>query len=212
MKAGGLKLMAQAAVLAIFMPAAAHAGDVNAKLELCQSCHNLSFQGYSGYLIMPRLAGQTPEYITNQLQAFAERRRERGIFFNMARTHRVPAGMQEALARRFKNMPGKAIGGGPKHLVDTGKRIYLDGVAGEDVPACASCHGQEAEGKDVSARFGRPIVPLPCQGTDTLERCARPRDGTRRPKEESAFVEPIGNRSSLGLCLISAIGVAAENS
>ena len=153
MKAGGLKLAVQAAVLAIFMPAAAHAGDVNAKLELCQSCHNFSFQGYSGYLVMPRLAGQTPEYITNQLQAFAERRRERGIFFNMARTHRVPAGMQEALAKRFKNMPGKAIGGGPKHLVDTGKRIYLDGVAGEDVPACASCHGQEAEGKDVSARL-----------------------------------------------------------
>jgi cytochrome c553 len=153
MKAGGLKLAVQVAVLAIFMPAAAHAGDVSAKLELCQSCHNLSFQGFSGYLIMPRLAGQTPEYITSQLQAFAERRRERGIFFNMARTHRVAAGMQDALARRFQSMHGKPLGGGPKHLVDTGRRIYLDGVPGEDVPACASCHGQGAEGKDVSARL-----------------------------------------------------------
>jgi cytochrome c553 len=153
MKTGGLKLVVQAAVLAIFMPAAAHAGGVDAKLELCQSCHNLSFQGYSGYLIMPRLAGQTPEYITNQLQAFAERKRERGMFFNIARTHRVPAGMQDALGRRFHSMHGKPLGGGPKHLVETGKRIYLDGVAGEDVPACASCHGQDAEGKDVSGRL-----------------------------------------------------------
>jgi cytochrome c553 len=153
MKTGGLKLVVQAAALAIFMPAAAHAGDVNAKLELCQSCHNLSFQGYSGYVVVPRLAGQTPEYITNQLKAFAERKRERGMFFNIARTHKVPAGMQDALARRFQSMHGKPLGGGSKHLVETGRKIYLDGVPGEDVPACASCHGQEAEGKDVSARL-----------------------------------------------------------
>ena len=88
MKTGGLKLIMQAAALAILMPVAAHAGDVNAKLELCQSCHGLSYQGYWGYLVTPRLAGQTPEYIKSQLQAFAERKRERGIFFNMARTHK----------------------------------------------------------------------------------------------------------------------------
>ncbi len=153
MKTGGLKLVVQAAALAIFLPAAAHAGDVSAKLELCQSCHNLSFQGYSGYVVVPRLAGQTPEYITNQLKAFAERKRERGMFFNIARTHRVPAGMQDALARRFQNMHGKPIGGGPRHLEDAGRKLYADGVEAQDIPACASCHGKGAEGKDVSPRL-----------------------------------------------------------
>jgi cytochrome c553 len=153
MKTGGLKLIVQAAALAILMPAAAHAGDVNAKLELCQSCHGLSYQGYWGYLVTPRLAGQTPEYIKSQLQAFAERKRERGIFFNMARTHRVPAGMQDALANRFQGMHFKPLGGGPKHLVETGRKIYADGIEGEDVPACASCHGKSAEGQDVNPRL-----------------------------------------------------------
>jgi len=153
MKTGGLKLVVQAAVLAILMPAAASAGDVSAKLELCQSCHGLSYQGYSGYLAVPRLAGQTPEYITNQLKAFAERKRERGLFFNIARTHRVPSGMQDALARRFQSMHGKPLGGGPRHLENAGQKLYADGVEAEDIPACASCHGKGAEGKDVSPRL-----------------------------------------------------------
>ncbi len=153
MKAGGLKFAVQAAVLAIFMPAAAHAGGVSAKLELCQSCHGLSYQGFPGYLTVPRLAGQTPEYITNQLRAFTERKRERGLFFNIARTHKVPAGMEEALARHFQNLHGKPLGGGPRHLESDGRKLYTDGVEAEDIPACASCHGKDAEGKDVSPRL-----------------------------------------------------------
>ncbi len=193
MKTGGLKLVVQAAVLAIFMPAVAHAGDVGDKLELCQSCHGLSYQGYSGYLVVPRLAGQTPEYITNQLKAFAERKRERGIFFNMARTHRVPAGMADALARRFQSMHVKPLGGGPKHLSDTGRKIFADGVPGEDVPACSSCHGKGGGGERRQSPFGGPVVSIPCQGIETLERSARSGDGTRRPKEEGAYVEYRGN-------------------
>ncbi len=154
MKTGGLKLTLQAAVLAIVMPAAAHAGgSVDAKLHLCQSCHGLSYQGYGGYLVMPRLAGQTPEYITNQLQAFVEHRRERGLFINMARTHNVPSGIREELVERFKDIHVKPSGGGPKRLVDTGKNIFLEGVPEKDVAACSSCHGPEAQGQDVNPRL-----------------------------------------------------------
>lgn len=153
MKTGGLKLAMQAAVLAIFMPVAAKAGGVDAKLHLCQSCHGLSFQGYGGYLVMPRLAGQTPEYIKNQLQAFVERKRERGLFINMARTHKVPDSIQEELVNRFKDVHVGPSGGGPKRLVDTGKTIYLEGVPEKDVAACSSCHGPEAQGQDVNPRL-----------------------------------------------------------
>jgi cytochrome c553 len=143
----------QAAILALFMPAAAHAGGVDAKLQLCQSCHGLSYQGYSGYFVMPRLAGQTPEYIRNQLQAFVDHKRERGIFFNMARTHNVPASIQEELVGRFKDIHVKPSGGGPKRLVDTGKNIFLEGIPEKDVAACSSCHGPAAEGQDVNPRL-----------------------------------------------------------
>jgi len=50
---------------------------VQGKIQYCKDCHGLSAQGYYGFLTMPRLAGQKPEYIENQLRAFAERRWQR---------------------------------------------------------------------------------------------------------------------------------------
>src|SRR5438105_2289193 len=45
-------------------------GTLQGKIEYCKDCHGLSGQGYHGFLTMPRLAGQNPEYIENQLRAF----------------------------------------------------------------------------------------------------------------------------------------------
>jgi len=42
-------------------------GGIAGKVEYCTDCHGPSGQGYHGYLTMPRLAGQTPEYIDKQL-------------------------------------------------------------------------------------------------------------------------------------------------
>ena len=58
---------------------------LQAKIEYCKDCHGRSGQGYMGYLPMPRLAGQTSTYVENQLKAFVERRRDRGLFLNMPR-------------------------------------------------------------------------------------------------------------------------------
>ena len=194
MKTGGLKLAIQAAVLAILMPAAASAGDVSAKLELCQSCHGLSYQGYSGHLALPRFAGQTPEYITNQLKAFAERKRERGLFFKLARTR----GFRPACRTRWHGAsractasPWAAVPGASKTQAKSFTRTELRPRIS---PACASCHGKGAEGKRCQSPFGRSVVSIPCQRIETLERSARPGDGTRRPKEEGAHVERGANR------------------
>src|SRR5215475_14233558 len=83
-------LALQAAIGAIAFSAAGRAegaarggvskGGVGAKIEYCKDCHGLSGQGYHGYLVMPRLAGQNPEYIENQLRAFIARSREKGLF------------------------------------------------------------------------------------------------------------------------------------
>jgi cytochrome c553 len=60
-----LRLILQAAMLAVMFPAAGHAQDVGmparqgglgAKLEYCKTCHGLQGQGYLGYFPMPRLA------------------------------------------------------------------------------------------------------------------------------------------------------------
>lgn len=128
-------------------------GDIRSKLEYCKTCHGSSAQGYRGSLIMPRLAGQTPEYVTNQLQAFVDHRRQRDLSINMARTHKVPMEMQAELANHFKDLHAGPSADAPKRLVDTGRKIYDEGVAEDEIPACSSCHGSAAEGKDVSPRL-----------------------------------------------------------
>jgi cytochrome c553 len=80
-------------LLASALSAAAMIGDAHAaetrggvagKVAYCLDCHGASGQGYRGYYPMPRLAGQQPEYLKNQLQAFVEHRRTNNIMFNVA--------------------------------------------------------------------------------------------------------------------------------
>jgi cytochrome c553 len=100
---------------------------------------------------MPRLAGQQPEYLENQLQAFIDRRRTNPVMFNVA--HVLSPSMLKALAAHFRDLDPKPLGGAPKELVAEGRKIYQDGVPTADVPACASCHGPEAKGADAFPRL-----------------------------------------------------------
>jgi cytochrome c553 len=128
-------------------------GPVQAKAVYCKDCHGISGQGYHGFLVMPRLAGQTPEYIENQLRAFAERTREKNLFINMARVHGLSAEMQTALAEYFSNLETRPVRGVAKRGSDTGKRIYDDGIPETNIPACAACHGPQAEGEGQNPRL-----------------------------------------------------------
>ena len=56
-------------------------GGIQAKLDYCKDCHGRAAQGFHGYFPIPRLAGQQPEYLKNQLQAFIEHRRTNNIMF-----------------------------------------------------------------------------------------------------------------------------------
>jgi cytochrome c553 len=122
-------------------------GSIEAKIEYCKDCHGLAGQGYHGYLIMPRLAGQNPEYIENQLRAFITRTREKSLFLNMARVHGTSPDMQAALAAHFRDLNPPPFGGGPRQLAATGRQIYEDGIPEANVPACSACHGPEAKGQ-----------------------------------------------------------------
>ncbi|MBV9533579.1 MAG: cytochrome c [Bradyrhizobium sp.] len=116
--------------------------ELNAKTEYCKTCHGIEGQGFRGSVPMPRLAGQQPEYLANQLQAFIERRRRSPVMFNVVRV--LNASMLNALAADFKGLNPKPLGGAPTELVPEGKKIYEEGLPG--VPACASCHGSDAKG------------------------------------------------------------------
>jgi cytochrome c553 len=71
--------------------------------------------------------------------------------FNVA--HVLTPSMVTALAGYFKNLDPKPLGGAPRELAATGKRIYREGIAGTDIPACASCHGEDAKGQGAFPRL-----------------------------------------------------------
>ncbi len=117
--------MFYAAIFAIVFTAAGRAEErataaiskqeIQAKLDYCKTCHGLSGQGYRGYYPMPRLAGQQPKYIENQLRAFIERRRMNPVMFNVA--HALSPSMVAALTTYFQDLNPSPLGGGPQdHL------------------------------------------------------------------------------------------------
>src|SRR6202162_4180092 len=117
------------AAFAIVVSAAARAEDkgnaavpkqeLEAKIAYCKTCHGVSGQGFRGSFPMPRLAGQQPEYLQNQLQAFIDRRRTNPVMFNVA--HVLGSSMLPALAAHFRDLSPKPLGGAPKNIVAAGK-------------------------------------------------------------------------------------------
>jgi cytochrome c553 len=161
MKVNRLERVLQAAILVVGFSAPGYAEDkskadfskaeLEAKVAYCKTCHGVSGQGFRGSFPMPRLAGQQPEYLKNQLQAFIERRRANPVMFNVG--HVLSPPMLTALSMHFRELNPKPLGGAPKELVAAGKKIYEDGVPSAEVPPCASCHGPDAKGADAFPRL-----------------------------------------------------------
>jgi len=140
-----------AAVLAVAFSTEGRCNDLDAKLQYCKTCHGLSGQGYRGYFPMPRLAGQQPQYIENQLRAFIEHRRKNQIMANVA--HALSPSMLSALAHHFRGLNPPPLGGGAIGAAAAGKQIYDEGLPESNVPACAACHGQDAKGQEQIPRL-----------------------------------------------------------
>jgi cytochrome c553 len=162
--------------------------DVGAKLSYCKDCHGPSAQGYRGYLPIPRLAGQQPEYLENQLRAFVEHRRTNNIMFNVA--HALNPGLIAALAENFSKLNPPPIGGAPRALVATGKNIFENGVPDANIAACAACHGPDATGSGEIPRLAGQLYPylikeLTNWGKERGQNPARP--------DTSAIMSPVAH-------------------
>jgi cytochrome c553 len=198
MKAASLGLVLPSVILVIVFATAARAEDkgtatvskqaVEAKMKYCEVCHGPSAQGFQGYYPIPRLAGQQPDYIKNQLQAFIDRGRVNPIMANVA--HVLSPAMQTALATNFHELNPKPVGGGQKDLVATGKKIFEEGVANTDVPPCASCHGLEAKG---DGQFPRLAGQLPDYVFKKLTNWSKERGQNPEKPDTSAIMQPIAH-------------------
>lgn len=130
------------------------AGDLgNSDIRNCTWCHGASAQGY---LPAPRLAGQRPQYLVNQLKSFSEETRD-NPFSKLYMWHaavNVSPRAARYLAKFFSTLHPKAANDGHKELVATGRTIYQDGVPNSNIVACIACHGPDAQGVGEIPRLG----------------------------------------------------------
>ncbi len=130
------------------------AADLRAKIQYCQDCHGPSGRGtVGGYLPIPRIAGQTPEYIERQLLAFAHSMRDKNSSLGITSAHSLSPAMRLLLAAHFSGLNPAPIGQGPRNLVATGRTIYEEGVPTDNIPACSGCHGPSAKGMNKIPRL-----------------------------------------------------------
>ena len=108
----------------------------------CFLCHGM--EGESASPVFPRLAGQHAEYLARQLGDFKSGKRKSETMKPQAETL-TPEEMV-ALGAYFEK---RQVGGRSvrdAELVAVGKYIFNHGNSFSGVPACASCHGDNAHG------------------------------------------------------------------
>ena len=162
--------------------------ELKAKIDYCKTCHGLQGQGFRGSYPMPRLAGQQPEYLENQLQAFIDRRRNNPVMFNVA--HVLTPQLEKALAEQFRELNPKPLGGGPAGDVAKGKRIFGEGIPKSDVPACASCHADDAKGRDAFPRLAGQLSDYMYR---KLANWDKERGQDKSNPDNSAIMQPIAH-------------------
>ena len=137
---------------------------------------------------MPRLAGQQPEYIANQLQAFIERRRTNPVMFNVA--HVLDPAMVKALSEYFKDLNPRPLGGTSKELVPEGKKIFEEGIPSANIPPCASCHGPDGKGADAFPRLAGQLHDYIYRKLTNWE---KERGQNKEKPDNSAIMQPIAH-------------------
>lgn len=163
--------------------------ELQPKIAYCENCHGVSGQGFHGYYPIPRLAGQQPEYIKNQLQAFIEHRRTNNIMFNVA--HVLSPAMLDALTESFHQLNPKPLTKpAPEDLIAEGKKIFEEGITKSDVPPCVGCHGPEAKGE---GEFPRLAGQLSDYVADKLTNWAKERGQNPANPDTSAIMAPIAH-------------------
>ena len=113
---------------------------------VCSACHGPA--GRSTSPTFPNLAAQTVPYVEEQLKAFRGETRAdpdaQAYMWGMA--SRLDDTMITALAEHFSHQkPSPGYPGTPQRVAE-GRKIFTQGVPSKGIPACATCHGPNAQG------------------------------------------------------------------
>ena len=171
-KTAVIRSAAAALSLALLMTGMAHAADISAPvmtdaqkaalqktIETCSACHGLS--GRSVSPTFPILAAQTAPYVELQLHAFKDQTRAdpdaQAYMWGMA--SQLDDASISALAAYFSKQSAAEGKSGNATLIAQGKQIFVEGVPGRQIPACASCHGAQAQGNGPFPRLAGQHAP-----------------------------------------------------
>lgn len=111
----------------------------------CAACHGNAGQGQPAAVI-PRLAGQSVEYMVRQLKAFASGERKNTIM--QAQVQGMSPEDMHTVSSYYASMKvsSGARSGGTAELLRAGREIVVNGVWNKNLPSCTSCHGPGARG------------------------------------------------------------------
>jgi cytochrome c553 len=115
-------------------------------VNLCSTCHGP--RGISTSPEFPILAAQRAAYLEAQLEAFRAKTREEKIAhdFMWGIAYNLDDAMIKNVALYYSKQPPSPGRPGDPALVAKGKELFDKGIPGRGIPACASCHGANAEG------------------------------------------------------------------
>lgn len=127
--------------------------EITKTVAQCESCHGV--EGNSTNSGIPRLNGQHYQYIVNQLRNFRDPTRQDPHAINTMWPVATQTGdeMIFALASYFSSRVPVEPPRRSDALAQTGRRIFMEGLPKENVPACLSCHGVQGQGSDTVPRL-----------------------------------------------------------
>ena len=115
-------------------------------MNLCSTCHGP--RGISTSPEFPILAAQREDYTIKQLEAFAKKSRadKDAHDFMWGIASLLDEAMIDCIAHYYAVQPPAT--GRPERpvLAMKGKAVFDGGALDRGIPACATCHGQNAEG------------------------------------------------------------------
>jgi cytochrome c553 len=133
-----------AAFLCLRLPLAAHPAEL--ATPPCEACHGVHGEGMAAAHV-PRLAGQSAEYLRKQLDDYAQGTRDNPVMKNFAKA--LSEQQRSRFAARYASMSTPpAVEPKPRNPVGLarGHQLAYQGDETKRVQACNNCHGPDGVG------------------------------------------------------------------
>jgi cytochrome c553 len=180
---------------------------VDKAVNLCSTCHGP--RGVSTSPEFPTLAGQREAYLIAQMKAFRDRSRadKEAHQYMWGIAAQLDDVAIEGIARYYSSQPPPPARPVNEALAVQGSELFRQGVPHRGIPACATCHGQNAEGGGEKPRLAgqhakyvdKQLRYIQMQQRDPLAMRGTLKDLSPLEREAvAAYVQSLGPQGSLG--------------